>query len=500
MIGMAAALLGAVPAQAIAPRSSLAGLYVRARAAQVAGDTSAANAGFAALMAADPTNMVVADRAYRQAVTAGDMPVALKAARVLDARKMLPSDGYALLALEQVRTRNWTRAGEATERLAKDRLFGFLAPYFRAWIAVESRKGDPLALAQAAQGASVGGNYYAEQRALLLIATGRAEQARAERGAEISGQLPSMVKGADEGLAVLFAHFSSDLSRQQLSPLGLIMGRMASYAAPNFSPAWLLLAEQLRTMHRPDLALAALDHVPANDPLAGNAQAMRIGLLDDSGKRDAALAEALAAARRTGAKPQDWARVGDLYLAMERPADAVNAYANAVAAADAAKLAPDLMWPLLLQQAAALNEAGNWPAAKAALDRAYAIAPGEAVVLNQVGYSYIERHEDIDRAAAMIEQASKLQPDDAAITDSLGWVLFLRGKSVQAVPLLERAAASSPGEPTINEHLGDVYWSLGRQFEARYAWRAALITAEDKDRARISSKIDVGLSGATAAP
>jgi Flp pilus assembly protein TadD len=93
-----------------------------------------------------------------------------------------------------------------------------------------------------------------------------------------------------------------------------------------------------------------------------------------------------------------------------------------------------------------------------------------------------------------------LQPDDAAITDSLGWVLFLRGKSAEAVPLLERAAASSPGEPTINERLGDAYWSLGRQFEARYAWRAALITAEDKDRGRISSKIDVGPSGATAAP
>lgn len=500
MIGMATALLGAVPTQAIAPRSSLASLYVRARAAQVAGDTAAANAGFTALMAADPDNVVIADRAYRQAVTAGDMPLALRAARMLDARQALPSDGYALLALEQIRARNWTKAGEATERLAKDRLFGFFAPYFRAWIAVGSRKGDPLALAQAAQGASIGGNYYAEQRTLLLIATGRAEQARVERGGDISGRLPAMVTGPDEGLAVLLAHFSSDLSRQQLSPLGLIIGRMASYAAPDFSPAWLLLAEQLRTMHRPDLALAAIDHIPATDALAANAQAMRIGLLDDSGKRDAALNEALAAARREGAAPQDWARVGDLYLAMERPSDAVGAYASAVAAADTAKLAPDLMWPLLLQQGAALNAAGNWPAAKVALDRAYAIAPGEAVVLNQVGYSYIEHKENIDRAAAMIEQASKLQPDDAAITDSLGWVLFLRGKSAEAVPLLERAAASSPGEPTINEHLGDAYWSLGRQFEARYAWRAALITAEDKDRGRISSKIDVGPSGATAAP
>jgi tetratricopeptide (TPR) repeat protein len=500
MIGTAIALLGAVPTEAIAPRSELASLYVRARAAQIAGDTPAANAGFAALMAADPTNMVIADRAYRQAITGGDIALALRSARMLDARQALPSDGYALLALEQIRARNWLKAGEATERLAKDRLFGFLAPYFRAWIAVGSGKGDPLALAQAGQSIAIGGSYYAEQRALLLIATGRAEQARTELGAQSSVRLPDVVKGADEGLAVLLAHFSSDLSRQKLSPLGLIMARLAAYSAPDFGPAWLLVAEQLRAMHRPDLAIAAIDNIKPGDALAATAQAMRISLLDDSGKRDAALGEALAVARREGAAPQDWARVGDLYLIMERPADAVGAYASAVAAAEAAKLAPDLMWPLLLQQGAAMNEAGEWPSAKAALERAYAIAPGQAVVLNQVGYSYIEHKENIDRAAAMIEEASKLQPDDAAITDSLGWALFLRGKTADAVPLLERAAASSPGEPTINEHLGDAYWALGRQFEARYAWRAAMIVADDKDRSRLSTKIDVGPSGAVATP
>ena len=96
--------------------------------------------------------------------------------------------------------------------------------------------------------------------------------------------------------------------------------------------------------------------------------------------------------------------------------------------------------------------------------------------------------------------ATKLRPDHPAITDSLGWSLYLRGKAGDALPLLERAAAGDPGEPTINEHLGDAYWSIGRQYEARYAWRAALLTAEDKDKARLNAKIDMGLDKATAAP
>ena len=134
------------------------------------------------------------------------------------------------------------------------------------------------------------------------------------------------------------------------------------------------------------------------------------------------------------------------------------------------------------------------------LARAYAIAPNQPTVLNQVGYSQIEHRENVERASAMIAQASKLRPDDPAITDSLGWVLYLQGKVGEAIPLLERAAAGAPGEPAINEHLGDAYWTLGRQYEARYAWRAALITAADKDRARLTTKIDTGLDRTTAAP
>ncbi len=68
------------------------------------------------------------------------------------------------------------------------------------------------------------------------------------------------------------------------------------------------------------------------------------------------------------------------------------------------------------------------------------------------------------------------------------------------MPLLEKASAGSPAEPAIAEHLGDAYWTVGRRYEARYAWRAALVTAEDKDRPRISAKVERGLTAATAAP
>jgi Flp pilus assembly protein TadD len=500
MIGTAMALLAAVPATAIVSRPSLGGLYVRVRAAEVAGDSKAANAGFATLMAQDPGNMTVAARAYRQAVMAGDMALALRAAHALDAKAALPPDGYVLLALEQIHARDWVKARAATERVGQQRLFGFLVPYFHSWIALGSGNGDPLVVVEGARAQPLGAPYYAEQRAFLLMAMGRTDEAKQANVGESPIRLPETVQSADDGLALLLAHVSADFARQRLMPLGLIMGRMATYSAPHFATGWLLVAELLRSTQRHDLALAALSRIDPKDPMAANARAMRIGLLSDSGRRDAALAEALAAVRREGATAADWSRLGDLYMAMERPADAAGPFGQAVKIAGEANVPADQLWPVLLQQGAALDQAGDWAAAKVALERAYALAPNQAIVLNQVGYSYVERGEKIERASALIEQASKLQPEDSAITDSLGWVMFLRGRPADAVPLLERAATSSPAEPTINEHLGDVYWALGRQYEARYAWRAALITAADKDRGRLTTKIDTGPPGATAAP
>jgi predicted negative regulator of RcsB-dependent stress response len=51
----------------------------------------------------------------------------------------------------------------------------------------------------------------------------------------------------------------------------------------------------------------------------------------------------------------------------------------------------------------------------------------------------------------------------------------------------------------IQEHLGDALYTAGRRYEARFAWRAALANAETEDKSRLQSKIDFGLSAATAA-
>ena len=100
----------------------------------------------------------------------------------------------------------------------------------------------------------------------------------------------------------------------------------------------------------------------------------------------------------------------------------------------------------------------------------------------------------------MIRKASELAPDDASITDSLGWAEFKRGKTEQAITTLQRAAEKDPDQAEIQEHLGDALFKSGRRFQARFAWAASLVTAEDEVAGRVKAKLASGLTTANAAP
>src|SRR4029077_15354508 len=72
-----------------------------------------------------------------------------------------------------------------------------------------------------------------------------------------------------------------------------------------------------------------------------------------------------------------------------------------------------------------------------------------------------------------------LKPDTAAYLDSLGWVFFKKGDTSKAIDMLERATEVAPGEPTIEEHLGDAYAKSARTKEAAARYKRALDAIRD---------------------
>lgn len=99
--------------------------------------------------------------------------------------------------------------------------------------------------------------------------------------------------------------------------------------------------------------------------------------------------------------------------------------------------------------------------------------PKEARALNALGYMLVVHTKRYQEAKELITQALELEPEDAAILDSLGWVKFKLGEEEEARKLLTRAHEKYP-DPEIAAHLGEVLWTLGQKTEAREVWDQAL--------------------------
>jgi tetratricopeptide (TPR) repeat protein len=337
------------------------------------------------------------------------------------------------------------------------------------------------------------------QAALTLLEGDAPALATARSLVQGRREVPGEIASAPAGAAELMVRIAGDLYRQNVNDLALRLARIATFLAPENSETWLVTADLLEAQDRRGAALAALDQVRPSDPFAGAAQDSRIKLLVGAGRQPEALAQAQAAAVASGATAADWTRLGMLFGELERQNEAAQAFDRALQLRGMTG-SSETEWMLRLLKGGALEQAGRWPEAKAELEAAYKLAPDQAVVLNYLGYAQLERRENVEEATKLIVEASRLAPDSAEITDSLGWAYFLRGELPKAIELLERAAAAAPADPEINEHLGDAYYKGGRRFEARYAWKAALVYAEGKDAARIRAKIEAGLTPELASP
>jgi len=541
-----AVALTATPATGRLAVSDAARTYVQARAAAMSGDHARAAQLLAGLAEAQPDQADIAKKALSEAIGAGNMSLALSLAHSVPAAK-LPVDARMLLVTEEVRRRHPDRAAQWLAPVGGSGDLRDIVPLINAWTAAE--RGDARGALSALNdipGRSLIGPVDAEQRAFILLklkqpadaeplarqAIGRAgvretrvrlafadaflaagDQQRALMMVDGMGEGESAARariaaGRNGGQAIdnlpgalseIFTAFASDLVRLQPGspPIGLV--QVARYANPQNSSATALLAILLAGQDRTDEALALLRTVPVTDALMPQVRDVQVRILRDDKRFDEAYRIAAAAAGASNADFGDFSRFGDLLEAMKRHNEAADAYGRAIAIAQSQKLDSQL-WSLLLLRASALENARRWPEAKAALQQALTLSPDQPMLLNFLGYAKLERGEDMDAAEAMIRKASDLAPDEASITDSLGWAEFKRGKVDDAIATLQRAAEKDPAQAEIQEHLGDALYRSGRRYEARFAWNASLVTAEDEIAARVKAKLAAGLNPANAAP
>jgi tetratricopeptide (TPR) repeat protein len=118
------------------------------------------------------------------------------------------------------------------------------------------------------------------------------------------------------------------------------------------------------------------------------------------------------------------------------------------------------------------EEMGRIPDALHELTTLANARPDDPAALNALGYTLADHSRDLARARELIERAYAAAPKNAAILDSLGWVLFRQGHTVEAESYLRAAYADDRGGDTA-AHLGEVLWRLDRSADAERIWAEA---------------------------
>ncbi|MBV7256469.1 tetratricopeptide repeat protein [Pacificimonas sp. WHA3] len=514
--------------------------YVQGRYAAAEGELARAADLFEGALSRSPDDKGLLQQAFELAVISGDEELAVSAARQLGEESGFDSAIATLLATDALKRRDWDEMASRVEGLKGTGFGSLVAPVAEAWALVARGKKREAREALAGEPPSgLAKSYWEEHRGHVALATGRRNEAIAayrplivdDEGGNVrirlalaqalqkdgkDGEAGAILEAAQvtpvilaaradlsdrkrlrhapgnarTGIATLLLRISSDLSRQRSVPVALTFARIATWLDPDEAAGWLMVSQNLARAEQYESALAAARQVGEDDPSSGTARAQEAALLIAMDRDDDALDMLKAAAAAPGARAQDFVQLGDAYQRAERYSEAIQRYRQALEAGVENDV---LRWQTLFLIGASEEQRGDWQAAEVALREAMDIAPEQAVILNYLGYTLLDRGVKQEEAIELIEKAHALEPNDGHITDSLGWAHYQVGDYAKAVETLEKAIARVPGDATINDHLGDAYWQVGRHIEARFRWRAALEgEPSDEQTAAIEAKLAYG--------
>ena len=543
LLGSALACLAPLTAGAEAQATSRAGAYLAARQAATGNDFAASALWHDKALAADPSNPTLLEGAVASHLALGDIDAAARYGRSFLRTGAKNQIAYLAVLAADIRAGDFARILQ--DQAAGNTIGALIDRLIVAWAKVGTGKmQDALADFDAIIKTPGTGAFGIYHKALALASTGdyegadrlltgpeagavmqlrRAVLARVQILAQLERNPEAMdlidrsfgtrpdaamadlrrrlaagepvafdaARTATDGLAEVFFTLATALDQDADQTYVLLYARTAAALRPDHVEALMMSAGLLESLQQHDLASAAFGQVPESDPAfvaarIGQADAaLRAGRTDDA----VTLLQDLATQRPADEGVQT--ALGDALRRQGNCDTALTAYSAAIA------LVAEPMpghWPMYYKRAGCYVQLDDWPKAEADFRLALDLAPNEPRLLNELGYTWVDRGVNLDQALGMIQRAVAASPDVGYIVDSLAWAYYRLGRYGEAVAPQEKASRLMPVDPIVTDHLGDIYWMVGRKREAKFQWRRALsFEPEDAEKARIQRKLDVGL-------
>ena len=523
------------------------GNYLSALIASADRDTPAAEVYYREALRADPRNPDLLERAFAAALSNGDEPGATALGERLLMRD--PNNNLARLAIavhdigqgqfatarahlasaDAMRVRDittalltaWCYAGQSDLHHALDTLdriqdrsvlafrdyhAGLIAGLLgnsseaerRLKSAYDSDKNslrfaDAYARSLAANGDPAGATKVYEDFSTVIPHHPLIEQALGDLKANHT--LDPLVRSAKDGAAEALYGLGSAGSRQGDELPALVYLRLSLYLRPSSDLTAVTLASLFEQLKQSDQVIAAYQLVPSSSPLKMGADIQIALELDSVGKNDEAtrrLTEIVAA------RPHDveaLSALAELQRSAKKYVEAAATYDQAIAAVG---IPQRDNWTLFYFRGICYERSKQWPKAEADFKKALELNPDQPLVLNYLGYSWVDQGLNLEEAFKMLRRAVELRPNDGYVVDSLGWAHFKLGQYAEAAETLEKAINIKPADPVLNDHLGDAYWRVNRRIEAHFQWNHARDMGPDpEDLPGILKKIEVGLPDVT---
>jgi Flp pilus assembly protein TadD len=546
-VSSSAALAAAIQTEAgsekLAIGNTQPGNYLSALIASADRDTLAAEVYYREALRADPRNPDLLERAFAAALSNGDEPSANSLGERLlmrDSNNNLARLAIAVRDIEQgqfatarahlagtdaTRVRDvttalltaWCYAGQSDLRRALDALdrihdrsvlafrdyhagliAGLLGNSAEAQRRLKSaydddknslRFADAYARVLAAGGDLVGATKVYEDFSAIIPHHPLIQRALADL--KTNQSLDPLIHNAKEGAAEALYGLGSAGSRQGDELPALVYLRLSLYLRPSSDLTAVTLASLFEQLRQGDQVIAAYQLVPMASPLKIGADIQIALELDGMGKTGEATRRLTEIVESRPHDVEALSALAELQRSAKKYMEAAATYDEAIATVG---IPQRDNWTLFYFRGICYERSKQWPKAEADFKKALELNPDQPLVLNYLGYSWVDQGLNLEEAFKMLRRAVELRPNDGYIVDSLGWAHFKLGQYDKATETLEKAINLKPADPILNDHLGDAYWRVNRRIEAHFQWNHARDMGPDpEDLPAILKKIELGL-------